>query len=153
MLRTNSPLKAVLDTTVLISAFLKPGGLSDEIINFAELELFEFISSDEILEEARFSLLEKNHIRQRYIYTDERVLEFMATLEGICTKVINPPPISVIQRDPKDDKILACAIASEADYIVSRDNHLLDLKEYWLREKAIKILTPEEFIRILRERL
>lgn len=146
MPRTNSPLKAVLDTTVLISAFLNPGGLSDEIINFAELELFEFISSNEILEEARLSLLGKHHIRQRYPFTDERVFEYISELEAACTKVINPPPISVIIRDPKDDKILACAIASEADYIVSRDGHLLNLKEYRLREKTIKILTTEEFI-------
>lgn len=96
-----SPLKAVLDTAVLISAFLTPGGLSDEIIRFAILELFEFISSDEILEETRRSLFEKHHIRQRYPYTDERISVFISLLEDICTKPEAIPTISVIQQDPK----------------------------------------------------
>lgn len=149
MPKLNRHLKAVLDTTVLVSAFLTPGGLSSEILRFARLKVFEFISSDDILGETRISLLEKDHIRQRYPYTDERISEFMSILEEISTKATTIPTISVIKQDPKDDKILACAIASKSGFIITRDSHLLDLKEY----QGIKILRPENFIRILRERL
>jgi uncharacterized protein len=35
-----------------------------------------------------------------------------------------------IVRDSADDAVLACALAAQADYIVSGDAHLLDLKQY-----------------------
>jgi len=35
-----------------------------------------------------------------------------------------------IARDPADDAVLACALAAQADYIVSGDAHMLDLKQY-----------------------
>lgn len=36
----------------------------------------------------------------------------------------------VIARDPDDDHVLACALAAQADLIVSGDRDLLDLGEY-----------------------
>ena len=39
-------------------------------------------------------------------------------------------PTPVIERDPDDDHILACAVSTEARLIVSGDSHLLDLKAY-----------------------
>ena len=43
--------------------------------------------------------------------------------------------------------IIACAVAASADYIISRDRHLLDLGRY----QDIKIVTPENFMQILRD--
>ena len=57
------------------------------------------------------------------------------------------PEISVIERDPKDDMIVACAVAVSADYIVSRDKHLLDLGSY----QDVRIVAPESFMQTLRE--
>ena len=141
-----NPLKVVLDSTILVSAFLTPAGLSNEILRVASLKLFEFISSDEILEETRLSLLLKNRIRRKYPYTDHEVEEYISAMGEACATPTNIPTISVIKQDPKDDKILACAFAADADYIISRDAHLLDLKEY----QGIKILKPEDFIWFLR---
>ncbi|MBM3242991.1 putative toxin-antitoxin system toxin component, PIN family [Candidatus Poribacteria bacterium] len=139
-------LKVVLDTTILVSAFLTPGGLSREILRLASLHLFEFLSSEEILEETRLSLLFKNHIRPKYPYTDAQVEEFIVALRESCMMVTDIHPLSVVKQDPKDDKILACALAQKAHDIISRDVHLLDLKEY----QGIKILKPEDFIWFLR---
>ena len=52
----------------------------------------------------------------------------------------------VITEDSDDNKILECAVEGNADYIVSQDVHLLKLKEF----NGIKILTPEEFLDVLR---
>ena len=41
--------------------------------------------------------------------------------------VAQMPEIHVIERDPKDNLIIACAVAVSADYIISRDLDLLDL--------------------------
>ena len=57
--------------------------------------------------------------------------------------VINAEPVDpVVIRDPDDDMVLACAVASRSDVIVSGDNDLLDLKQY----KNIRILTATELL-------
>ncbi|MBI2671412.1 putative toxin-antitoxin system toxin component, PIN family, partial [Candidatus Woesearchaeota archaeon] len=42
-----------------------------------------------------------------------------------------------------DNKIIECAIDGNSDCIITKDKHLLKLKEY----KGIKIITPEEFLK------
>ena len=45
--------------------------------------------------------------------------------------VVTPATISrTVLRDADDDAVLACALAAQADYIVSGDAHLLNLKQY-----------------------
>jgi putative PIN family toxin of toxin-antitoxin system len=38
--------------------------------------------------------------------------------------------LKVVTADPDDDKIVECAVAGKADFIVSGDKHLLDLGKY-----------------------
>lgn len=52
----------------------------------------------------------------------------------------------MIEKDPKDDAVLACAVKVEADYIASKDDHLNDLKEY----RGIKIVSSQEFLELLK---
>ena len=51
----------------------------------------------------------------------------------------------IIEKDPKDDKFLHAALEGNADYIVSGDHHLLELKSY----EGIKILSPGNFLELL----
>jgi predicted nucleic acid-binding protein len=53
--------------------------------------------------------------------------------------------IEVIHDDPPDNRILECAIAGQADLIVSGDRHLLKLKSY----QGIPIVRPVDFRRTL----
>ncbi|RCK78438.1 MAG: hypothetical protein OZSIB_1358 [Candidatus Ozemobacter sibiricus] len=50
--------------------------------------------------------------------------------------------------DPDDDKFLECAIALNADFIVSGDRHLLELGDYM----GIKILNPRDFLHVIESR-
>lgn len=50
--------------------------------------------------------------------------------------------MDVIKEDPSDNKYLACAHEGEADYIVSGDHHLLDIKAF----KGIEIIRPKVFL-------
>ena len=58
------------------------------------------------------------------------------------------PPLSGIVRDPADDVILACAVAGNAEAVVTRDKDLLSLGSY----ESTLIMTPEEFRQGLRRR-
>ena len=51
--------------------------------------------------------------------------------------------IEKICRDSQDDKFIACAVAAQADYIVSGDEDLLVLKKY----EQIKIISASEFLK------
>lgn len=56
--------------------------------------------------------------------------------------------ITEIKKDVSDNEILACAISARADFIVSGDKHLLELKSC----KGISIITPGKFIALMNER-
>jgi putative PIN family toxin of toxin-antitoxin system len=50
--------------------------------------------------------------------------------------------LDVVSDDPDDNRVLECAVAGRADYIVSGDRHLLNLKQH----AGIAILTAREFL-------
>ena len=139
-------LRVVLDSVVAVSAFLTDG-LTADLVSQCQ-ENVNLYTAEEILQEIRRVLLEKPHIKNRYRYSSEQVENFINDLRNISTIIAQLPEIRVIERDPKDDMIIACAVAASADYIISRDRDLLDLGNY----QQIQIVTPEDFIHILRSR-
>ena len=69
-------------------------------------------------------------------------------LGELATLVVDLPEVTVV-RDPADDHIIACALAAEADYLVTRDKDLLSLGAH----DEIEIVTPEVFAGIVRVRM
>ncbi|MCE5211352.1 MAG: putative toxin-antitoxin system toxin component, PIN family [Deltaproteobacteria bacterium] len=53
--------------------------------------------------------------------------------------------VNGICSDPDDDKFLSCAMNSGAEYLVSGDKALLELKQF----RGAKIISPAEFIKLL----
>ena len=53
--------------------------------------------------------------------------------------------MNIVGQDAADDRVLECAVAGGASYIVTGDVHLLMLKEY----KGITILSPAAFLALL----
>ena len=139
----------MLDSTVLVSAFLRfiPGGASYELIRFAGEGLFELCLCEEILAETAHALVRSKRSKRLYSYSDENVFEYCSALNQFATIVTDLPTIKLV-RDSADDKIVACALAADADYIVTRDKDLLSLEQY----DEIKMITPERFLHLLRQR-
>ncbi len=139
-------LKAVLDTSILVSAFLKHEGVNAKVL-LGGKDQYELFLSEDILAETKLVLLTYERIRKKYHYTDDEVLEYLETLRVVAKQVFEKlPKIRVIEKDPKDDPILACALKVRVDYIVSKDNHLRDLKEY----RGIRIISSQEFLELLK---
>lgn len=141
----NKKRRVVLDSVIAVSAFLTDGLAADMVSRCQENT--HLYTTEEILQEIRRVLLEKPHIRNRYKYSSEQVEAFINYLRNISTVVTHLPEIHVIERDPKDDIIIFCAVAVSANYIISRDRDLLDLGNY----QQIQIITPEDFMRILND--
>lgn len=132
-------LKVVLDTNILISA-VHFGGQPEELLLLANQGIIQLFLSPFILEETATVLKEKLEWKQREI---RRIL---ATLKEIATIVEPEVEVRAITHDEADNRILACAVHVQSDFLVTGDKrHLLPLKSY----KGIRILTPRDFLDIL----
>ena len=126
----------VLDTNVLISSIFWDKGNSHKIVSMAIGQKITNFTSPEMLDELAKVLREKFKQPEEAI---ERQIALVANYSQITERKIK---VSVIKEDPADDKVLECALACKADFIVSGDNHLLKLKEF----RDIRIVTPKEFL-------
>ena len=69
-------LNAVADSTILVSAFLRKEGVSAILLRQAAGGAFPLSLSQAILTETETVLLEREHLRSKYPYTNEDVIEF-----------------------------------------------------------------------------
>lgn len=137
--------KVVLDTNVLVSAFLSNAGVPNQALLQAGITYQLFISYD-ILEEVE-RVLRRSRIQRRVQLLGDEIRVFLAAIQSVADVVENPTPLRVIEDDPDDDLILGCAVGAKADYLVSGDTHLRKLRNY----RGIQIVSPSEFLAVLRE--
>ena len=126
-------MKVLLDTNVLIAAFITHGTCSD---------LFEHcIRQHEILI-SQFILGElEGHLRKKFKFSENDVREAIGILNTVAN-IVEPLPLTEpVCRDGDDDMILATALTGNADCIVTGDKDLTDLKTF----QNIPILKPAEF--------
>lgn len=136
---------AVLDSTVLISAFLTPQGSAGALVLNTPPLAFGLYLSFEIVEETKSRLLNRVRLRKRYNYTNGDVERYITDLYTAARFVVELPAIQVV-RDPNDDFVLATAVKAQAGYLVTYDNDLLVIQHY----NGIEIVTPGDFLRALR---
>lgn len=136
--------RAVLDTSVLAAAFLGPGGVNHRVLREAGRR-YKFYLCRHILWELE-RVLRYPRIRKRYPYGDEELEEFIEAVKRLAEKIYwRCPRVRVIEEDPDDDAVLACGLRAKADYIVSKDSHLLRLGKF----RGIRIVGSDEFLRII----
>ena len=137
--------KAVLDSSVLFSAFLKPASVPAMLLTRAREGAFSLCLSRYILEETTAALLrEKN--RAQYEVSPEKVARFYRDLAAIAEMVGELAELNAIPNDPKDNPIVATAVAAKADYLVTGDRrHLMPLGSY----EGIRIVSVREFLEVL----
>lgn len=132
--------KVVLDSNVVVSSFLVENGVPDQIMKLAGTT-FLICTCDEIMAEAD-RILRAERIRRRYKYEDKDIDDYLSEFLGSSIKVADLPKVDVVNDDPKDNMIFACALKANAKYIVSGDHHVLSIKTY----HNTTVLTPREFL-------
>jgi putative PIN family toxin of toxin-antitoxin system len=121
--------RLVLDTNIVVSGLLWESGPPARLIEAANAQRLELYTSTALLEELRRILSRRKFspfVGASPLSVDELVLGYAAIATVIVPAAITP----VITRDPDDDHVLACALAANADLIVSGDHDLLNLKTY-----------------------
>lgn len=138
-------LRAVIDTNLFISGMFARASLSAKLQN-AWIRLdFELVTSKEIIREI-VRVLRYRRIQTRFNPTTQETkwLSRMIFRKAIITED-TLPKTNWIKEDPTDDKFIACAIEGKAEYIISRDKHLRNLKEI----QGIKVTGVTDFLKIL----
>lgn len=123
-------IRAIIDTNLFISGFFADRGYTYQLQDLWIKGAFELAASEEILTEIRQTLL-KPAIRQKMLLEPGEENEIVALVREkafIVTKDLYQT--DRISKDYQDNKFLACALEAKADYIVSGDNHLLEMKHF-----------------------
>ena len=115
--------RVVADTNVLVSA-LQFGGKPKQLLDLASDGQVDLAISETIIAETLRVLRDKFHRSPEWVAEADRQLR-------VITRFVQPTEsIQVIKADPTDDRILECAVAAEAEVIVSGDSHLVSLGSF-----------------------
>jgi putative PIN family toxin of toxin-antitoxin system len=139
-------MRAVLDTNILISRYLSPHAAPSHIFGRWRLDAFELVVTEPILAEYQ-EVLSYDRLRRVHRLSDEEISSIVEDFREFATVVEPNKRLHVILDDPDDDKFLEAALAGEAEFVVSGDRHLLQLKTYG----GIRIVTPSVFLAILQQ--
>ena len=139
-------LRVVLDANQFVSALLKPGSNPDRIMHLVREERITLLMSAEIRSEI-LRVLSYPKIAGRLSLCIEEQTSFIDRLAMVAIMTQGALIVDAIADDPSDNKYLACAIEGKADYIISGDHHLLDLRVF----QKIRIIDPGTFLDIFRE--
>ena len=136
--------RAVLDTNVLISALISPGGRSAALLLELRAGAFELVVSPALLAELR-EVLSRSKFKS-YV-TAAEVAGYVELIEHAATVHEDPSPAEKpLSADPDDEYLIDLARAASADVLVSGDSHLLVLRD------VVPVMTPAEFLATLPDR-
>ena len=140
-------IRVVLDANQYVSALFNPHSNPAQIVRLVYEGDLTLLLSPAILDELQ-RVLAYPAIKKLHRRTPEGIERFLTKLEK--TAVMTPGLLSVsaILDDPSDNIYLACAVEGAADFIVSGDHHLTDLKIF----RRIPIVNPAIFLMLIAER-
>ena len=137
-------MKIVLDANIFVSALMR-GGNPATIIRWIVRKFDTLFTTDEIIDE-----VEDVISRPKFGLTEKEVKYKIQNINEMSTRITVTERVTTGGcRDKTDNKYLECAIAANADYIISGDIHLRELKEY----RGVKIVNAAEYLEIVGGRL
>jgi len=131
-------LKVVIDTNIYISAIFW-NGKPREVIDLGRQGKILIFTSMDIENE----IAEK--LKTKFKLDEEDVNQILLDFSTFTLPVKIKKQLILVEDDPDDNKFIECALECKADYIVSGDTHLLNLKAY----EGIKIINASDFLKVL----
>lgn len=138
-------LKVVFDTVVFVRSLLNPYGLWGRLI-FQHSDRYRLFVSTALGTEV-LAVFARPELRRKFRVTQEQVVQLAALFER--ADVVTLGDLPALVRDPKDDMVLATAVAAHADYLVTEDRDLLDdFHEY----RGVRVVDAVAFMQVLEGR-
>ena len=136
----------VIDANIILSAAISTKGLPSELVElFVRKGLFEIVVSPAIIAEW-YECVSRKSIQKAARATEAQLQAFISSIVVRSILIDDSTTAQGICRDPKDDMYISAALDSDASFIVSGDNDLLDL----LAVEQVSVLTPRQFYNWLR---
>jgi uncharacterized protein len=140
-------IRIVLDTNVFISGVLTPGRAPAQLLELVLSGKVKLVISPQVIQEIQrvvqypgiIKLMKKRKLESKEL---EEAIFRILRVAHITSGAVN---VQGVAADPSDDMFLACALEGQADFIISGDHHLTDLKDY----QGIKIIAPAAFINLM----
>lgn len=138
--------RVVVDANIFISYLLTADDRSGTIVQIFESissGRYQLVRSDRLIAEVRDSVERKPKLRTRI--SGEDLKELIALIEEVSIPIHRDPEAKPLQIlwDRKDNYLLEVANDANADYLVSGDGDLLDIRDELDRPK---IVTAREFL-------
>ena len=134
-------MRLVLDTNIYVSNLISEKGNLAKIVRWWLEGEFDVLVSQPIIDEIlRVSGYER--IQKKYAQVRENRLEYAALIAEQALWIEPQEKLDVIAADESDNRYVECAVAGGAQYIITGDEHLLELGEY----EGIRVLTPAAFV-------
>jgi uncharacterized protein len=130
-------MRLVLDTNVVLSGLLW-NGVPAQLLDAAKIGEIEIFTSTFLLAELA-GILTRAKFAKALAATGLSREELVLGYAELATLIVPAPIPLTIAADPSDDQVLACAVAANADMIVSGDKHLHSLGGQY---NGIRIITP-----------
>ena len=129
-------MRVVIDTSTFIASFWK--GRSRTVVELWKTGEITLCASGAILKEyldiiPRFNRLNKDAGELLSLFKARKNMEMVTPSRRL----------KVIQEDPADNKFLECAIEARAEYIISADKHLRNLKKH----EGVRIVSSNGFLK------
>ena len=142
----NKPFRAVIDTNLFISGLFTQKGFTYLLQELWLTKAFELAVSGRILAEINATLQKPYLHKKLFVHENEEdeIIDLIRKQAFVVTR--DRYKTDKLKTDPDDNKFLACALEAKADFIVSGDNHLLELKHY----QGIQIVTVKIFVNKIR---
>jgi len=132
------PLRAVVDTNVIISALISAGP-PRAIVELCRSGEVLLVTSDALLAEL------SEVVRRKLGWSTSQATTLQEEVRSFAVVVVPGEAVRCIAEDPADDRVLECALEGRADVIVSGDTrHLQPLGSF----SGIPILSPAAFVRL-----
>ena len=129
-------MRIVIDTNVLISAIFW-AGRPKLLLNSVRRGEITFLTSDTLLTELKEVLTSKD---KPFRISPGEADQIINHLKHIA-EIVDTSCIVAVCRDEDDNRVLECALDGSAEYIITGDKDLLDLKTF----KGIKIVNVGDF--------
>ena len=137
-------MRVVLDANIFISSIISTEGNPAKIVDRWRAKHFDLLVSRLIVDEI-LRVTGYERIQKKYPKVKDLRLELVDLLTDNAVWVDPLERLAVVTADPTDNRYIECAAAGSADYIITGDQHLLDIGEY----KGTLIVTPASFLKLL----
>lgn len=141
--------RVVLDTNIFISAILSPKSKAASIVKLVLDGKLHLVIAPAMWKELHAVLQypKLKALMKRNDVSMDEVKDLLYKIERITITAPGEKKVDRITKDTSDNMFLACAVEGKADFIISGDSHLKDVKAF----QGVEIVNPDVFIKMVRK--